>query len=73
MLGQTFGPGHNQFPVAVLIRKIHLVFANPAPLVDMGQFVSERGKIIKYRSCLLPFGTQGVVTHIVVGLSWREF
>ncbi len=72
-IGKTFNPSHRGFPAAAVIKKVRVLLANPAPLVDMGQFVSEQGKIIKYRSCLLPFGRQGIVTHVVAGLSWREF
>ena len=47
--------------------------ADPKPLVDIGQFISENNKVVKFRSCLLPFGKDGVVTHVLAGLSWREF
>lgn len=73
MLGMTFNPTHRAFPAAAVIKKVHHMIEAPAPLIDMGQFVNDRGKIIKYRSCLLPFGRQGIVTHVVAGLSWREF
>lgn len=40
-----------------------------------GNFVSGRNKIVKYRACLLPFSPadQETVSHIVAGISWREF
>ena len=46
---------------------------SPTPLLDTGQFVSETSKVIKFRSCLLPFGTEERITHVVVGFSWREY
>jgi hypothetical protein len=56
-----------------VVRKASEVLANPVPLVDMGQFINAGNKVVKYRSCLLPFGTGNKVTHIIAGLSWREF
>ncbi len=39
-----------------------------------GQFVNPRNKVVKYRACLLPFAsTTQSVSHIVAGISWREF
>lgn len=39
-----------------------------------GNFVNDRHKIIKYRVCLLPFSSaQEEVSHIIAGISWREF
>lgn len=58
---------------AAIIKRIDEIIANPAPVYDSGQFVSERNKVVKFRSCLLPFGTGGEVTHVIAGLSWREF
>ncbi len=72
-LGKTFNPTHRSFQGAKVVSRVGELIANPAPIIDMGQFVSEQGKIVKYRSCLLPFGRQGIVTHVVAGLSWREF
>lgn len=73
MLGKTFNPNQRQFQAGAVIRKMDALAANPVPLVDMGQFVTEGGKIIKYRSCLLPFGHEGLLTHVIAGLSWRAF
>lgn len=73
MTGQTITAGQKHFQGAALVKKVADVIAKPEPLFDQGQFVNERSKIVKYRSCMLPFGTNTKVTHIVVGLSWREF
>ncbi|MFZ4126204.1 MAG: hypothetical protein ACOYJ2_09105 [Rickettsiales bacterium] len=73
MTGQTITTGQKHFQGAALIKRIADVIAKPEPLFDQGQFVNERSKIVKYRSCMLPFGTDNRVTHVVVGLSWREF
>lgn len=73
LLGTTFNPAQKHFQGATVMSKVGQIIASPAPLVDIGQFVCQSGKTVKYRSCLLPFGGQGVVTHIIAGLSWREF
>ncbi len=73
VVGQPFNPAQRHFQGAAVVRKIDEMLANPQPIVDMGQFVGPNNKIVKYRSCLLPFGKGGVVTHVIAGLSWREF
>ena len=73
MTGQIVTAGQKHFQGAALIRRISEVIANPVPLTDQGQFVNEHSKIVKYRSCLLPFGTASKVTHVLLGLSWKEF
>ncbi len=73
MLGAAFSHKHRHFQGAAVVGRAGEVLASPAPLIDIGQFACNSGKMIKFRSCLLPFGQQGVVTHIVAGLSWREF
>lgn len=74
MTGRNFSGGQRHFQGASIVRKMSDVITNPSPVYDNGQFVNEKSKVVKYRSCLLPFGTKdGKVTHIVAGLSWREF
>jgi hypothetical protein len=74
MTGRSFNPAHHHFQGATVVRKITELMGNPEPITDMGQFVNSQSKIVKYRSCLLPFGgPDGKITHIVAGLSWREF
>lgn len=71
--GQPVRPEQSKSRNASIIKRIGEVLANPTPLYDDGQFVNAKHKVVKYRSCLLPFGQNGEVTHVVVGLSWREF
>jgi len=72
--GRTVNTNNRHFQGASIVRKVADVVASPAPVFDEGQFVNERSKIVKYRTCLLPFGNrEGRITHIVAGLSWREF
>jgi len=73
VVGQMFNPNQNHFQAAAIVRKATELLDNPSPVVDMGQFINADSKVVKYRSCLLPFGRKGKVTHIVAGLSWREF
>ena len=73
VVGKPFNPAQRHFQGAAVVRKIDEMIANPAPIIDNGQFVGQNNKIVKYRSCLLPFGKGGVVTHVIAGLSWREF
>lgn len=47
---------------------------NRAPVETEGKYVNDKNKIVKYRACLLPFAsTPESVSHIIAGLSWREF
>lgn len=42
--------------------------------MSSGQFVNYRDKIVKYRDCILPFADNNKnVSHLVAGISWREF
>jgi hypothetical protein len=75
MLGKTVSAGQKHFQGAGVLKQLPTVLAKPEPLFDEGQFVNERSKVVKYRSCLLPFGAAdgSAVTHVLAGLSWREF
>jgi hypothetical protein len=74
LVGVSMQAGQRHFQGANIVRRIGEVIEKPSPVTDLGQFVSERGKIVKFRSCMLPFTNHdGMVTHVVAGLSWREF
>lgn len=73
MVGRSFSTGQRHFQGAAIVRRMEEVIQSPCTITDVGQFVNERSKTVKYRSCLLPFGREGKVTHVVVGLSWREY
>lgn len=73
MAGRSFNVAQKHFPGAAIVRRMGESIKESTALTDIGQFVNERGKVVKYRSCLLPFGKDGRVTHVIVGLSWREF
>lgn len=73
--GQRMTTNMKFFPGAKIIKRIDEVASQVqhTPLLDDGQFVNEKNQIIKYRACLLAFGTPKTITHIVVGVSWRAF
>ena len=74
MIGKIVNFSQKHFQGATIIRRTDEVLDKPEPLFDEGQFVNSNHKVVKFRSCLMPFGTKdGHVTHIVLGLSWREF
>lgn len=73
IVGQAVVPGMKHMQGAAIVRRVDEIIAHPKALFDQGQFVNETGKVVKFRSCLLPFGKDGRVTHILAGLSWREF
>lgn len=61
------------FPGARMIKHVPDILVSYATLTDEGQFVGSNNKVVKYRSCLLPFGNKDGVTHVILGVSWREF
>lgn len=73
MVGRSFNTSQRHFAGAAIMRRVEEILSKPAPINDSGQFINERSKVVKYRSCLLPFGRNGKVSHIIAGLSWREF
>lgn len=73
MVGRSFNTSQRHFQGATVVRRMEEILRTPTPLSDVGQFINERSKVVKYRSCLLPFGRDGKVTHVIAGLSWREY
>lgn len=71
--GQPVNPRQRADRSAGIIRRVGEVIKNPEPFYDGGQFVNASNKVVKFRSCMLPFGQNGQVTHVIVGLSWNEF
>lgn len=72
--GQSVSSAVRMLPGSDILKKVDMVLANSTPLYEGGQFVNDKNKIVKYRSCMLPFGNETAgVTHIVVGLSWKSF
>lgn len=71
--GQTMRPAVKTSQTASIVKRVGELVEKRTPVYDDGQFVGPRNKIVKFRSCMLPFGQENRVTHIIVGLSWREF
>ncbi|MFZ4540452.1 MAG: PAS domain-containing protein [Rickettsiales bacterium] len=72
LLGRSFSTAQRHFQGASVVKRVEEIIAAPAAITDSGQFINEKSKVVKYRSCVLPFGRNGKVSHIIVGLSWRE-
>lgn len=61
-------------PIQQMIEQMDKSIHSPLPIALDGQFEDGNGKIIKYRSCLLPFGTsKDNITHFIVGVSWKVY
>lgn len=71
--GSSATAKHKGFKGATIIKRMDEVVQNHEPVYDSGQFINNNNKIVKFRSCLLPFGTNSEVTHVIAGISWREF
>lgn len=75
--GMTFDFHNRQFPNSIISTGLqNMIFAekHDAPREENGQVPGNAGKIIKYRTILLPFGSEKAgLTHIVCGVSYREF
>lgn len=62
------------YPHSIMGDRLSAVLRTKEFAADEGKFVNANGKMVKYRACLLPFGTdERGVTHIIVGFSDREF
>ena len=66
--------GNHIFRGANIVTKLDQISDAHTPLIDNGKFINDKNKVVKYRSCLLPFGSKkDGVTHVVIGLSWKDF
>ena len=74
MLGKAFNATHSHFRNAKIMEHTQDVITAKMHALSEGQYVNDNNKIVKFRACLLPFGNKDAkVTHILVGLSWREY
>ncbi len=61
-------------PARKMMEQMNKSIKNPFPITVEGQFVDEHSKVIKYRSCLLPFGmNKEHISHFIIGVSWKAF
>ena len=68
-----FADHFRNFPAARIVQKIDKVIKKLSPVIEEGRFTDEHNRVVRYRSCLLPFGKEDTVTNIVLGLSWKSY
>lgn len=74
MTHQLLENNPHTFPGVVMYTKLNEIAATPSPMENNGHMMSDKGGILKYRACFLPFCNEKFgLTHIVVGLSYRVF
>lgn len=74
MTGQVLDTRMNQYPYNIISAKMDGVLKSKEYVIGEGHFMNERGRVVKYRACWMPFGNEAKgVTHVVVGLSDREY
>ena len=74
LTGMTVDPRVSFFPGSVLHRRLENIVHTPKPMQDNGHLINYDGKIVRYRACLLPMGTEkDGLTHILCGVSFRYF
>jgi hypothetical protein len=62
---------HN-FPGWQVLQSVNTMLTSPEPFDTDGSFVANTHKVVKYRAVLLPFGVENSITHVLVGISWKE-
>lgn len=68
--GLIYGNLVLKFPNTRLVKKSPEVIKNRFPLIDEDVYINDRGVPVKFRNCMIPFGAQGKVSHILLGMSW---
>jgi len=56
-----------------LVKKFDEVVARQKPVIDESEFVNFKHLKIRYRTCLLPLGQDGHVTHILGCMRWKLY
>lgn len=65
---------NSQYPYSIIIKSLETVIQERKFVLDQNQFLTEKGHLVKYRGCIMPFGTEAKgVTHLVIGLSDRTY
>ncbi len=74
LTGQQVTGISQNVPGVSILGKIDMCVDQKQPIFEDGKFINEKNKVVKYRSCMIPFTTKKEeVSHVVVGLSWRAF
>lgn len=74
LTGQKVNAKIHMVPGGNVINKMDECVQRCEPVIEQGKFINEKDKIIKYRSCILPFGNHhDGITHLIVGMSWKAY
>lgn len=74
LTGQILDTRMKQYPYNIISTKLDDILVSREYIIGEGHFMNERGRVVKYRACWMPFGTEEKgVTHVVVGFSDREY
>ena len=74
LIGQVVSPSQKHFKAALIITQAANMLGSHEVMNEKGKFVSSRNKIVRFRSCMVPFGSaDGHITHTLAGISWKEF
>lgn len=72
LTGQTVTPSIRAIPGANVIKKLDASIPMHEPVLEQGALINNDDKMIKYRSCILPFGDKNFnLSHAIIGLSWK--
>lgn len=74
MTGERVNSSIHGIPGGSIINKIDEMVTLRDVIIEQGKFINDKDKVVKYRTCLLPFSSgHDEVTHVIAGLSWRAF
>ena len=74
LTGQQVTPSIRTVPGTSVIKKLDASLPMREPVLEQGSLINNDDKMIKYRSCILPFGNKKFdVSHAIIGLSWKIF
>ena len=72
--GEMINLNMKNTPGIKIIENIDICTTELKILYESGKFINNNSKVIKYRSCMAPFGKAGEsATNIIVGLSWQSY
>jgi len=77
LTGQFANLGVRVVPGDAILGDIRNCIDNKEPVSKSGNFINDKSRMIKYRSCIIPFGNSALpekgVSYVIMGLSWRAF
>ena len=56
-----------------IIKKFDEVILEQKPIIDESEFVNLKGLNIRYRTCILPLGQAGKITHLLGCMRWKLY